>query len=60
MTVNVKIVMMEHLWCDFKKQNKMGCERMNMSKIIQIKRIREKFLFNFSFFFMYPVSRKWL
>ena len=36
----------------------MGCERMNMSKIIQIKRIREKFLFNFSFFFMYPVSRK--
>ena len=47
----------------FKKKKikyKMGCERMNMSKIIQIKRIREKFLFNFSFFFMYPVSRKWL
>ena len=31
---------------------------MNMSKITQIKRIGEKFLFNFNFFFMYPVSRK--
>ena len=33
-----------------------GGERMNMSKITQIQRIGEKFLFNFNFFFMYPVS----
>ena len=60
MTVNVKIVMMEHLWCDFfccfcfntKWGGRGGneTERMNMSKITQIKRIGEKFLFNCLFY----------
>ena len=37
---------MKHLWCDFFKKffNGGGGERMNMAKITEIERIREKFL----------------
>ena len=43
----VKIVVMKHLLCDFFKYKGGGGgggERMNMSKITEIERIREKFL----------------
>ena len=44
----VKIVVMKHLWCDFFKWGGWGegrgCERMNMAKITEMERIREKFL----------------